>query len=59
MTDTDDWFEDDPGMCTRCGCEGYLLACDGDGSDWQEDTYCGAMDAEIKCRICKGTGRLK
>ncbi len=54
-----DWEAEAEGICDRCGGEGYLLAADGDGSDWQEDTYVGPMDAEIKCRICKGTGRIK
>lgn len=51
--------DDDVGACDRCGGEGYILAADGDGGDWIEDTYCGPEDAEIKCRVCNGTGRLK
>lgn len=45
---------DEEGLCARCGGDGYLLACDGDGSDWGEDTYAGPMDAVIKCRCCNG-----
>lgn len=48
--------DDDDGCCERCGGEGYIMAADGDASDWQEDTYCGPLDAEIKCRVCNGTG---
>ena len=43
-------------LCQHCGGEGWLLAEDGDGSDWQEDTYAGLAGAEIKCRYCKGKG---
>lgn len=53
----DDYADDDEHLCERCGGEGYLLACDGDGSDWQEDTYSGPMDAVIKCRCCNGGRR--
>lgn len=42
--------------CTNCGGEGYILAADGDGTDWGEDTYAGPLDAEIKCRHCNGLG---
>jgi hypothetical protein len=33
-----------------------IMAADGDGSDWGEDTYSGPMDAVIECRFCNGTG---
>lgn len=46
---------DDDGECPRCGGDGFILASDGDGSDWQEDTYCGPEDAIIKCRVCNGS----
>lgn len=54
--DDDDYEDDD--TCPRCGGEGWIMACDGDPSDWGEDTYCGSLDAEIKCRECRGTGYL-
>ena len=58
MNDQNHLYEDeDDGACDRCGGEGYIMAADGDGSDWGEDTYAGPLDAEIKCRMCKGTGR--
>ena len=53
MSDYDDEFDD---LCQRCGGEGWLMAIDGDGSDWGEDTYCGPEDATITCRLCHGTG---
>ena len=49
-------LDDDDIYCERCGGEGWIMAADGDGSDWGEDTYCGPLDDEIKCRVCKGTG---
>lgn len=52
-----DWGDDDD-LCAICGGDGYILACDGDGNDWGEDTYSGQMDAVIECRHCKGTGVL-
>lgn len=56
----DDWAEDDENLCCdRCGGEGWIMAVDGDGSDWGEDCYAGPLDAEIKCRVCKGTGFRK
>lgn len=55
-----DWdAEIDDGLCDRCGGDGYIMAHDGDGSDWGEDTYCGPMDATIDCRACGGTGFRK
>ena len=54
--DFDDEYDD---QCQRCGGEGWIMACDGDGSDWGEDTYCGSMDATITCRACKGTGERR
>lgn len=56
MDDFDDEYDD---CCPRCGGEGWIMASDGDPSDWGEDTYCGPMDAEIECRECRGTGYLK
>lgn len=56
MDDLD--YEDDD-TCPRCGGEGWLMAEDGDPSDWGEDTYCGAVDATITCRQCKGTGVIR
>lgn len=50
--------EEDDGLCAVCGGDGVIMACDGDGSDWGEDTYSGPMDAVIECRHCKGTGVL-
>ncbi len=52
-----DFDDPDENVCWNCGGEGYILACDGDGSDWGEDTYCGPMDATIKCRHCNGGTR--
>jgi hypothetical protein len=51
---TIDFLEDDgdTGVCDRCGGEGWIMAVDGDGSDWGEDTYAGPLDAEIKCSVC-------
>lgn len=54
----DDEFEDES-YCERCGGEGYIMASDGDGSDWGEDCYAGPLDAEIECRVCGGTGLRK
>lgn len=49
-----DYFDpEDDGLCEVCGGDGYIMAADGDGSDWGEDTYAGPMDAVIKCRHCK------
>jgi len=48
--------EDDDDTCPNCGGEGYIMAADGDGNDWGEDTYCGPSDAMIVCRHCMGTG---
>ena len=53
---SEDLDDGDDGLCDRCGGDGYILACDGDGSDWGEDTYSGPMDAVIKCRVCNGGG---
>lgn len=50
----EDTYEDH--LCPHCGGDGLIMACDGDGSDWGEDTYSGPMDATITCRHCKGTG---
>lgn len=47
-------LDEDDALCARCGGDGYIMAADGDGSDWGEDTYCGPMDAVIKCRCCNG-----
>lgn len=52
-----DWEEDDD-LCPRCGGDGLIMAYDGDGSDWGEDTYSGPMDAVIECRHCNGTGAI-
>lgn len=49
------WEEDDD-LCPHCGGDGSIMACDGDGSDWGEDTYSGPMDVVIECRHCGGTG---
>lgn len=49
----DDWG-DDENLCDVCGGDGYIMAADGDGSDWGEDTYADPMDAMIKCRHCSG-----
>jgi hypothetical protein len=56
-TDYDDEHYDN--CCGRCGGEGWIMAADGDGSDWGEDTYAGPLDAEIECRECRGTGFLR
>ena len=59
MTSADLYDNDDE--CPVCGGDGYIMASDGDGSDWGEDTYSGPMDAVIKCRHCNGaeTWRVK
>jgi hypothetical protein len=49
-------FDEDDDRCERCGGEGWIMASDGDGSDWGEDCYAGPLDAEIKCRRCNGSG---
>ena len=54
----EDFDYDESDECDRCGGEGWLAAADGDPSDWMEDTYCGPLDAVIKCRKCNGTGGL-
>lgn len=54
-----DFDEIDDDLCPRCGGEGWIMAWDGDGADWGEDTYCGPMDAMITCRVCKGTGERR
>lgn len=54
-----DFDEEDGNFCLRCGGEGFIMATDGDGSDWGEDCYAGPLDAEIKCRVCNGTGVRK
>lgn len=46
--------DDESDLCDVCGGEGVIMAYDGDGSDWGEDTYAGPMDAVIKCRHCNG-----
>jgi RecJ-like exonuclease len=51
-----DFDEEEDSYCPRCGGEGYIMAADGDGSDWGEDCYAGPLDAEIECRECRGTG---
>ena len=54
--------QDEPGgeeidaYCDRCGGDGAIMAWEGDGSDWGEDTYSGPMDEVITCRACGGTG---
>ncbi len=53
-----DWEYDEDDTCPRCGGEGWIMASDGDPSDWMEDTYCGEEDAVIQCRRCNGTGKL-
>jgi hypothetical protein len=60
MSDTEkmhDFDDPDESVCWVCGGEGYIMAADGDGSDWGEDTYSGPMDAVIKCRHCNGGQR--
>lgn len=47
---------DDDNLCPVCGGEGFIMAWEGDGSDWGEDTYSGPMDESIQCRHCNGTG---
>ena len=49
----------DEAECPRCHGEGWIYECDGDPSDWMEDTYCGSDDSVITCRTCKGTGSIK
>lgn len=49
--------EPDDSVCWVCGGEGVIMAWEGDGDDWGEDTYCGPMDAIIKCRHCNGGRR--
>ena len=53
MTSNFDYFEDND-ICPNCGGEGWIMAVDGDGSDWGEDTYAGPLDAVIRCRHCNG-----
>ena len=48
--------DDSDRYCDRCGGEGVIMAWEGDGSDWGEDTYSGPMDEVIVCRACGGTG---
>lgn len=43
-------------LCPNCGGDGVIMAFDGDGSDWGEDTYSGPMDDVITCRHCNGSG---
>lgn len=52
------WFdyEDDGDECPHCCGDGFIDACDGDPTDWGEDTYCGPDDATIRCRHCNGKG---
>jgi hypothetical protein len=49
---------DDDGLCPVCGSDGFIMAADGDGSDWGEDTYSGPDDEVIQCRHCNGTGAI-
>ena len=49
---------EEPNLCSVCGGEGFIMAWEGDGSDWGEDTYSGPMDESIECRHCKGTGAI-
>lgn len=51
--------DDSDRYCDRCGGEGVIMAWEGDGSDWGEDTYNGPMDAVITCRACGGTGMCR
>lgn len=51
-------YDDDAHLCPVCGGEGFIMAYEGDGSDWGEDTYSGPMDAVIKCRHCNN-GSIK
>lgn len=44
--------DEDDGLCPVCGGEGFIMAYEGDGDDWGEDTYSGPMDAVIPCRHC-------
>jgi hypothetical protein len=46
----DEYDEDD--VCQRCGGDGYIMASEGDPSDWGEDTYCGPEDAVMACPDC-------
>lgn len=57
--DDEIWDDMEGDDCDRCHGEGWIYACDGDPSDWQEDTYCGSDDETITCRKCKGTGVIK
>jgi len=57
VPEDDDFSEFDE--CPRCGGDGYIMAVDGDPSDWGEDTYCGPEDASILCPECKGKGTIK
>lgn len=50
--------DEDNDLCPVCGGDGYIMAYDGDGSDWGEDTYAGPMDAVINCRHCNSSGYL-
>ena len=52
----EDTYEDH--LCHHCGGDGLILASDGDGSDWGEDTYSGPDDEVIQCRHCNGTGAI-
>jgi len=59
MTNVDhdeDYRDDWP--CPRCLGYGWIMAMDGDPSDWGEDTYCGPEDASMVCPECKGKGTL-
>ena len=64
MSAVNEWNKDGPDYpmdddtCDRCGGGGWIMACDGDASDWGEDTYCGDIEASIECRYCRGTGIL-
>ena len=49
----------DESECPHCGGEGWIYECDGDQSDWQEDTFCGSDDSIINCRHCGGKGFIK
>lgn len=48
----DRWDYDEDEACPRCGGDGYILASEGDPSDWGEDTYCGPEDDCIPCPEC-------
>lgn len=56
MGEMSDDFDVDDGLCDRCGGDGWIMAFEGDGDDWGEDTYSGPMDESIPCRACGGTG---